>query len=1191
MLPLVVTVQTDGATNFDLPVPIEFPNLPDPITGRPLAPGAKTALWSFDHDLGRFRIMGSMTVTADGSRVVSDPGVGLRAPGWHGWGLGNLLAALDITDCTQGNCNAQTNCVLLKDFLGVTKEIYGCISPVGRVAQVIGCGAAILNDTASAQASYNEFLSAWSNRSATAPVREWLDASFGIVQELRTTFGCLTEGFKPGDFDCAAATYSSIELFCTAGGLGSATPQGCPSNAGAAPQWVENVCDGIPVVSSTLAIGSSIYGFYEHPPDFSELGDRIDTILDSYGIVDEVLNIAEVLERPLTPTETRQIEATLAAIDTAFDDVDAALEGAGDAYDELNEALDSYQAMLDEVEQQVATLGQPVTGRFHYRAETRRNSLAAEAGTSPPNVVRGTTTENATVELNMNAESGYRVDFYDPIRGLLATSIGRTGGQGGRTEAATAIVIPAAELADTDGDGLPDDAEPIFGTDPTLPDTDGDTVSDLDEVLAGSDPTGNALAGVIARVSTDGAAIDVCVDNGLAAVITANDRLQVFNVFAGAAPSLLTTVALPGTPRDVACAGGFVLVALGSDGAVVVDPTASPPLVRPVLGLCASATSAAAADGSGYLGLDGSGLAIIDLASQTVVAVRDFPGGGEIRAISIAGRYAYAVTTRRLFAVDLLGDGTYPLVFDQYAQAAGFPVQSVFAGLDTLFVVHVAGFDRYSLTDPANPQLVDIGVTTRRGWKNMVTDGGQLAIAASADDSPLNSGRHDVARYDLSLPGNVWLGDIQTDGVARAVQLDAGIVFVADDANGLVVVRPFDADQANEAPMLTLETGFDPGTALPSGATALVRARASDNGLVQQVAFYLDDLLVAIDTSFPFEHRYRELPGGTDGAEHTLRVRATDTAGISTEQQLAVYVQPDTAGPTVIASTPATGGIAPPGSVVALSLRFDEPIDPVSLGSAGLVLLEAGPDGLRETGDDVPFALTAPQLDQQRFELSTASTVALPNGRFRLIAPAGGLRDDAGNGIDRTAIDFDAVAGLRVQFFAETDCHSRRSFFAGRDPVAFERYLPGRPVEVVAETVVSNIDFVLAPTPWLWSRGPDGVLQSSQVATPLGDDYALHALAGTRLGVRFEGYLHVPETGAVTFSANIDDDLTLAVDDVIVLDGVCCGLTTGDPIVLEAGVHRIRAGFVDYGGSAILQLYAEGAGLPGGVLPPAAFGF
>ncbi len=84
----VVTIQTDGATNFDIPAPVCLPNLEDPLTGRRLGPGEPAALWSFNHDLGRFEIVGSMTVNEDGSLICTDPGVGVLAPGWHGSSTG-----------------------------------------------------------------------------------------------------------------------------------------------------------------------------------------------------------------------------------------------------------------------------------------------------------------------------------------------------------------------------------------------------------------------------------------------------------------------------------------------------------------------------------------------------------------------------------------------------------------------------------------------------------------------------------------------------------------------------------------------------------------------------------------------------------------------------------------------------------------------------------------------------------------------------------------------------------------------------------------------------------------------------------------------------------------------------------------------------------------------------------------------
>lgn len=80
---LVITVQTNGPSNFDSPVPVCFPNLPNPVTHVALPPGAKSALWSFNHDTGRWEVRGSMTVSDDGRLVCSDPGVGITSPGWH----------------------------------------------------------------------------------------------------------------------------------------------------------------------------------------------------------------------------------------------------------------------------------------------------------------------------------------------------------------------------------------------------------------------------------------------------------------------------------------------------------------------------------------------------------------------------------------------------------------------------------------------------------------------------------------------------------------------------------------------------------------------------------------------------------------------------------------------------------------------------------------------------------------------------------------------------------------------------------------------------------------------------------------------------------------------------------------------------------------------------------------------------
>ena len=85
-LPIVITVQSDGGLNFDRPAPICFPNLTDPVLGTPLPAGSKQSLISFNHDEGIWEAVGSMTVSADGKMICTDPGVGVLQPGWHGVG-------------------------------------------------------------------------------------------------------------------------------------------------------------------------------------------------------------------------------------------------------------------------------------------------------------------------------------------------------------------------------------------------------------------------------------------------------------------------------------------------------------------------------------------------------------------------------------------------------------------------------------------------------------------------------------------------------------------------------------------------------------------------------------------------------------------------------------------------------------------------------------------------------------------------------------------------------------------------------------------------------------------------------------------------------------------------------------------------------------------------------------------------
>ena len=66
-----------GGTRFEPPLPLDMPN-----SGGE-RPGAALTMWSYDHFLTKFVPIGRGIVSEDGTRVVSEPGSGIRVGAWH----------------------------------------------------------------------------------------------------------------------------------------------------------------------------------------------------------------------------------------------------------------------------------------------------------------------------------------------------------------------------------------------------------------------------------------------------------------------------------------------------------------------------------------------------------------------------------------------------------------------------------------------------------------------------------------------------------------------------------------------------------------------------------------------------------------------------------------------------------------------------------------------------------------------------------------------------------------------------------------------------------------------------------------------------------------------------------------------------------------------------------------------------
>ncbi len=84
----IVTIQPVG-TLFNPPAPITLPN----VDG--LTPSSITEMYSYDHDLGMFIAIGTGTVSADGSVIASNPGVGVLKAGWHCGGNPNAAGGAE----------------------------------------------------------------------------------------------------------------------------------------------------------------------------------------------------------------------------------------------------------------------------------------------------------------------------------------------------------------------------------------------------------------------------------------------------------------------------------------------------------------------------------------------------------------------------------------------------------------------------------------------------------------------------------------------------------------------------------------------------------------------------------------------------------------------------------------------------------------------------------------------------------------------------------------------------------------------------------------------------------------------------------------------------------------------------------------------------------------------------------------
>jgi hypothetical protein len=471
-LPLVITVQSDGATNLDRPAPVCFPNLPDPITGIKPGPGEKSALWSFNHDAGQWEIVGHMTVTADGNFVKSDAGVGIRQPGWHGAQPGSsatggdifngapMLSADalgDVANQKPFDLNALPNRRSRKDFdPSYEPEQNGCGAKGGAKYPDVVAGVSFKESCNTHDTGYGTY-SPWPQpnekpigHKASVDSTFYIDLQAAVNDALQA--GVIDQQQYPGVLSAALAYYVGV----TVEG-GDAYQQG--------------------------QLDASVWITDQGVLTFEQLKQRSNTPI--IEITPAPQNIAQESHAIAVASQVSSLSSNSVSQDL-----------------QIQRFVQHF--LIEDV----------FDGNVLLRGKSTGNGLLTNSVILPP-------------------KHQIRVSVYQPNSASIGT-VGFSSKWNGETRLIPGIYIGPHQGTDTDTDTdtLSDESEAIVGTDPNNPDTDNDGVTDGAELKNGTDPLSGiaAATGIVGKAETGGDCRDVAAVNDVLAAACGAEGLQLLGV-------------------------------------------------------------------------------------------------------------------------------------------------------------------------------------------------------------------------------------------------------------------------------------------------------------------------------------------------------------------------------------------------------------------------------------------------------------------------------------------------------------------------------------------------------------------------------------------------------------------------------------------------------------------------------------
>ncbi len=1011
---LVISIQAGGAggfnreaqggsTNFDVPAPIQFPNLDG------LKPGEKSLFWSFDHDAGKWIVIGTGTVSADGKTIVSDPGVGVIAPGWHfvAPGTPSKGKGSNTPDRFDPNTSAPHRRLLDNNY---PPEVEDSLKKNGRKIQNIDDG-------------YGDYL--YDKYSTTVKMPPGLTPEQFLERLAKDLNGTIKDPFfngintfdknpnpKLGDIYHISIGGGTANIFNLIPTLGTLNGKGIDVilTEKQSDRFRFTTLDGHPEE------GSREFGFSKNPDGtvtfYTAGASRPRGPVEGFvgqlpqqwgweslmrGIGNEIQNkggsitqkIQEERYRVAPPSQNPSSTNNLNILSIQAIATLSALESVSLlAVNAVNEAT-------------IAEKSKPASNEFFYRIQ-----YSDLASPNPQlNVLTGKTGKDGSFSVVLPANQYYAISLYNPETELYGWATGLTSTSGLNTDFGD-ISVSSASLVDSDSDGLGDMAEYIIGTDANKFSTTSDGISDGAKLKQGLDPlNGRGFpTGIISSLPLQGEAKDIVVSGSTtnsqtqtAYVATGSHGLAVVNASQFNNPIVLGQLNLPGDATSVGVDNklNIAAVATNSGGLQLVNVADGMlPILIKTVNLAANKVEVA--DGIAYASV-GNVLHSIDLSTGDDLQSLTLPGSGTVTGLAREGSklYAYVSGSDTFSVIDISAEGSATVLGQLVVSIASSEV-GLTVGNGVAYLAG-SGLSTVDVSDPTKPKLIS-GADTFFTARNVALNGSGLAVV-SAEGQGL--GIYSTA--DSQKTDN-FITQIDTPGFTYDAAIASGIAYVADGTSDLQVINYLPFDNKGKAPTISIDTtaiDLDPNTAgiqVQEGSTIPIRANITDDVQVRNVELLVDGQVVANDVSFPWD--LSVVAPKITATKNTvdIQVRATDTGGnISLSNLLTLNLSVDKFAPKVLGTTPIAG--ARSKTIPNIVVKFDEAIDVNKLNTSGVTFTNLGKDGVLGGGDDTVTPIKI--LETRSFDRTLVITPdsELPVGNYQVKVDPSIISDRAGNSL------------------------------------------------------------------------------------------------------------------------------------------------------------------------------------------------